>query len=89
MKYQLLYTSRAKKDLTCLDKKVAIRILDKLDFFIESDKPLGYAKKLTDNKQGTYRFRIGNYRAIFDVDKDGNIILLLILRIKHRKNVYL
>ena len=31
----------------------------------------------------------GDYRAIFDLDKDGNIVILLILRIKHRKEVYL
>ncbi|HJH28326.1 MAG TPA: hypothetical protein C5S51_01315 [Methanosarcinaceae archaeon] len=33
---------------------------------------------------GTYIFRIGEYRAIFDID-GGNIV---ILRLGHRKNIY-
>ncbi len=79
MKYKLFYTSKAKKDLSFLNKKTASSILNKIDFFIQSGNPFKYAKKLVDKKQATYRFRIGDYRAIFDVDKNGNIILLLIL----------
>jgi len=88
MKYKLFYTLKAKKDLAHLDKKIVNRILDKLDSFIESGDPLSRAKKLINNKQEVYRFRIGNYRAIFDIDNSGKIIILLILRIKHRKEVY-
>ena len=88
MKYKLFYTLKAKKDLTHLDKKIANRILNKLDSFIESDNPLSYAKKLVDNKQEAYRFRIGDYRVIFDIDNSGKIIILLILRVKHRKEIY-
>ncbi len=80
---------KAKKDLSNLGKKISVRILDKLDFFIYSGKPLKYAKKLTDHDTGTYRFRVGNYRAIFDIDKKGKITVLLVLRVKHRKEVYL
>ncbi|MBC8526038.1 MAG: type II toxin-antitoxin system RelE/ParE family toxin [Candidatus Cloacimonetes bacterium] len=35
-------------------------------------------------KLGSYRFRIGNYRVIFDIDEDK----LVILRVGHRKNIY-
>ena len=65
------------------------RIAHKLRFYLSGDNPLIHAKKLKDNRLGTYRFRIGNYRAIFDIDKKGNISILLILRIKHRKDAYL
>lgn len=89
MLYKLFYTLKAKKDLFDLDKKIFSRILDKIDFFIDSGEPLKYAKKLVNNQSGTYRFRIGNYRAIFDVDNKGSITILLILRVKHRKEAYL
>lgn len=88
MKHKLKITHKAKKDLESLDKKSQIRIVTKLRFFITQDKPLEYAKKLKDPKFGTYRFRIGDYRVIFDKDKNGNIIILIILRIKHRKDIY-
>ncbi|WP_456486560.1 type II toxin-antitoxin system RelE family toxin [Candidatus Alkanophaga liquidiphilum] len=35
-------------------------------------------------KIGTYRFRIGDYRIIFDIDDDN----MVILRIGHRKSIY-
>lgn len=88
MKYKLLLTKKAKDDFLMLEKCIQKRIANKLRFFISNKNPLEYAKKLKDYRLGTYRFRIGDYRAIFDVDKKGNINILMILRIKHRKEVY-
>jgi mRNA interferase RelE/StbE len=88
MKYNLRLTHKAKKDLVSLNNAEQKRIIQKLKFFIGSKNPLHYAKKLNNLRLGTYRFRIGDYRAIFDIDKNGNIFLLTILRIKHRKEVY-
>ncbi|HKK54280.1 MAG TPA: type II toxin-antitoxin system RelE/ParE family toxin [Patescibacteria group bacterium] len=89
MKYKLLLTKKGKDELSVLEKEEQKRIVEKLRFYLSSDNPLNYAKKLKDTRLGTYRFRIGDYRAIFDIDKQGNITILLILRIKHRKDVYL
>ncbi|MEK7102456.1 MAG: type II toxin-antitoxin system RelE/ParE family toxin [Patescibacteria group bacterium] len=35
-----------------------------------------------------YRFRIGDYRVVFTANKEGNLVILLILRIAHRREVY-
>ena len=43
-----------------------------------------HATKLTDPALETYRFRIGDYRVIFDIE-DKEIV---ILRVGHRKNIY-
>ena len=88
MKYKLKLTKKAKNDLAALQKNTQQRIANKLRYFIAQKNPLTYAKKLADNKHGAYRFRIGDYRAIFDVDNSGKIIILLILRVKHRKEIY-
>ncbi len=89
MKYKLFYTSKAKKDLSNFDLKTAGKILDKIDFYINTGEPIKYSKKLVGFKNGVYRFKIGDYRAIFDIDSKGKITILVILRIKHRKEVYL
>ncbi len=86
--YQVRYTKRALKDLEELPKVMAKHIVEKITFFRKQKNPLNFAKKLKSSKFGTYRFRIGSYRAIFDIDKQGNIQILLILTIKHRKEVY-
>ena len=89
MKYKIVFTKKAKGDFLLLKNKVQKQMANKLRFYITQPDPLRYSKKLRNSKHGTYRFRIGDYRAIFDLDKDGNIVILLILRIKHRKEVYL
>ncbi|MDP2631047.1 MAG: type II toxin-antitoxin system RelE/ParE family toxin [Candidatus Uhrbacteria bacterium] len=88
MKYAVHITERALYDLGRMDKNIARRIVDKLTFFESTGEPLCYAKKLNDSIYGTYRFRIGEYRAIFDIDAKGEICILMILRVKHRKDVY-
>lgn len=88
MRYQVLYTLKAKEDLVGIDKKAAVRILKKINFFVAGGNPLKYAKKLVNFGGETYRFRIGDYRVIFDLDNRGNISILLILKIGHRKEVY-
>lgn len=89
MKYKLQFTQKAKDDFLGLDNNIQKRIVKKLRFYISSKNPLEYAQKLKNNRLGTYRFRIGDYRAIFDIDHQGNISILIILTVKHRKEVYL
>lgn len=86
--YKLVYTQKAQDDLDSLDITISQRIVKKISFFSHQENPLIFAKKLTDFGLGEYRFRIGNYRAIFEVDSSGNLRILKILRIKHRKDVY-
>jgi len=88
MGYVVHITRSAQDDLAYLGKRTAARIIDKLDFFASADTPLHFAKKLKNFECGSYRFRIGDYRAIFDVDSRGAIHILMILQIQHRKDVY-
>ncbi len=80
--YNTLLTDRALADLRRLDKDTARFIKSKLVEY--SNSPFNYAKKLSKSKIGSYRFRVGNYRAIFDINKDD----IVILRINHRKDIY-
>lgn len=88
MRWSLYVTQSAQDDLARLDKSIASRIVDKLEFFASADNPLALSKKLKDSAFGSYRFRIGDYRAIFDIDTKGKVFILMILRIKHRREVY-
>lgn len=89
MKYKIQLTKKSKKDLLSLEKNIQKKIINKLRFYLVNNQPLRYAKKLKDARLGIYRFRIGDYRAIFDIDDQGCITILIILRIKHRKEAYL
>lgn len=86
--YKLFYTPSARLDLKALEIKISQRIITKINYYTNTANPLIFAKRLQNSTLGSYRFRIGNYRAIFDLDAKGNIKILVILRIKHRKNIY-
>ncbi|PIQ77670.1 hypothetical protein COV82_03250 [Candidatus Peregrinibacteria bacterium CG11_big_fil_rev_8_21_14_0_20_46_8] len=86
--HKLIYAKKALQDLKKLDKPIAKRIIKKLLFFSEQKDPLKFAKRLSDPRIGEYRFRIGEYRVLFDADSKGKIKILMILRIKNRKDIY-
>ncbi len=82
MIYNLLYTRRAEKDIKKLDSAIK-RQIGKAILKLLND-PLEHSEKLTDPKIGTYRFRIGEYRVVFDIEgKD-----IVVLRVGHRKEIY-
>ena len=82
MKYGLLYTRRAEKDILKLDPEIKERIGKSLLRF--SKDPLKFAEKLTDSSLGTYRFRVGDYRVVFDLEG----VEIVVLRVGHRKEIY-
>ena len=79
--YEIEIKPYAEKDLRSIDKKDAVRILERL-LSLENGLS-GDIKKLT-NFTPEYRLRIGNYRALFEID--GNSII--IYRVLHRKESY-
>ncbi|MCX5919219.1 MAG: type II toxin-antitoxin system RelE/ParE family toxin [Deltaproteobacteria bacterium] len=82
MSYDLVYTQRSIRDIEKLDPKIKKRLGKVLLRYKE--EPLRFAEKLSDSKLGTYRFRIGDYRIIFDIE-DNEIV---VLRVGHRKEIY-
>lgn len=85
MKYKVVFKPTALKDLKKLPKTLQRRIKEKLEFYLAQTEPLDYAVQLVGNKKsGEYRFRVGDYRIVFD--KQHNT--LIILYIEHRREVY-
>ena len=83
MRYRLVYTRRAERDIQGLDPDIKER-LGKALLRYEED-PLKHAEKLTQSVLGSYRFRIGDYRVVFDLE--GNEIV--VLRVGHRREIYM
>lgn len=83
-KYQLLYKGPAVKDIKKLSKQVQKRIKFKLEWFIEQSDPLRFADHLTKPADAQYRYRVGAYRILFDVDRNN----IIVLKVQHRSEVY-
>ena len=87
-KIVIFYAAHARKDLSKLEKHLAKKIVLKIRQFAESSDPLRMAQPPPGIGSGLYRYRIGDYRAIFEIDNGGNISILTVLHVQHRKDVY-
>lgn len=81
--YEIVLENPAEKFLKKLDREIQQRIINKLKE-LKNNPLLGVP--LVGNLSGMYKLRIGNYRVIYAVKNEKMIIL--VLRIGHRKNVY-
>lgn len=82
--YSYEFKPQAIRDLKKLTKDIQIRIINKLDYFVSAENPLVFADHLVNYELGSYRFRIGDYRVIFDVEDER----LIILTLGHRREIY-
>lgn len=80
--YEIEYSEKAERFLDKLDHKERERIINALERI--RIRPEHFIEKLV-GEEG-FKFRVGNYRAFLDLD-NGKLIIL-VLEIGHRKNVY-
>jgi mRNA interferase RelE/StbE len=82
--YRVEFTPAALKGLQKLPRSVQKTIIKKIEFFLSSGRQLAFAHGLLNSELGQYRFRISDYRVIFDLEEET----LVVLKIGHRKNIY-
>ena len=81
MIYEIEWKENAIKDLKKLEISISNRIYKKVDELIEN--PLSKdIKKLKG--MNAFRLRVGDYRIIFEIEKD----IICVLKVGHRKDVY-
>lgn len=86
--FKLRFLGRAAEDLAKIDRPHQRIIKEKLLILAKNPDALKNSiKKLKGDIEDLYRLRVGSYRVIFK--KDGRELLILIVRIGHRKEVYL
>lgn len=86
-KYTVRYEKNAQKTLKKMDKHQARLILSWISKNLEgTNYPRVYGKSLVGNKSGQWRYRIGDYRLLANIDDDT--ITILVLEIGHRRDVY-
>jgi len=87
MKYRVVFSETAKKQLKKLDKHVSALILGWIEKNLEGcENPRQHGKSLIGDKSGQWRYRIGDYRAICEIIDEE--IKILVLEVGHRKKVY-
>ena len=80
------YTETARKQLKKLDRTMQKRILDYMDEVALLENPRSRGKALVENMRGLWRYRVGDYRVICEIQESR--IIISVLKIGHRKNIY-
>lgn len=80
--YEIIYSNSASKFIKKLPKENREHILNVIER--ARIRPEAYFERLVGDKSS--KLRAGDYRIIADIRKDK--LCILIIKIKHRKNVY-
>ena len=86
MAWRIDFTRNADKAMRKLDKGVAARVFDELDEIAKLEDPRSRGKALTGNLAGVWRYRVGDYRILCDIN-DGRLVILVV-DVAHRREVY-
>lgn len=83
-KYAVLFKPSADKQLRRLPEDVQKRIVRAVEALADDPRPAG-SVKLAD-EDNLWRIRVGNYRVVYAIDEDK--LIVLVLRVAHRKDIY-
>lgn len=82
--YKIAYSSRAAKSLKKIPKHYQINIKDKVEK-LSRDPYIPGTIKLVDYPAAEFRYRVGNYRILFDINHSDEIIEILDIRKRDEK----
>ncbi|MGP1459234.1 MAG: type II toxin-antitoxin system RelE family toxin [Treponema sp.] len=87
MTYRVRTTARFDKDFKKLDRYVQ-RIIKAwiVKNLAYCENPRAHGKSLTENLKGLWRYRIGDYRLLCEIQDDNLVILAL--SVGHRRDIY-
>lgn len=80
--YEIIFSEKASKQFYKLEKSLQERIISSLERI--RIRPEAYVTKLVGDP--AYKLRVGDYRILLDISQ-GKLIILVI-KIGHRKNIY-
>ena len=87
MVWKIKYLKSIQKEVRKIDKKEQQKIKDYLEKKVASlEDPRELGKILRGGMKDFWRYRIGDYRAICQIQDEA--ITVLVVHIGHRKNIY-
>jgi len=82
--YSITFARSARKELEALSNPQLQRIFSRIESLADLPRPSG-CKKLRGS-DGLWRIRIGDYRVIYSVDDNFNVVD--IISVRHRSQAY-
>lgn len=87
MTYHVVFTEKATKEFSKLDKYTQKIILNWIEKNLEgTENPRLHGKALVANRSGQWRYRVGDYRIIVNIEDDR--LVILVINVGHRREIY-
>lgn len=87
MSYKVRTTAKFDKEFRKLDRYTMLMIKAWIEKnLVNCENPRVHGKGLTANRSGQWRYRIGDYRLICEIN--DNELVILALSVGHRRDVY-
>lgn len=87
MIFKVEYSKGAHKQLKKMDPYTRTMLLSWItNNLVDCEEPFIHGKELTGNLKGQWRYRVGSYRIITEIQEDK--LIILVLNIGHRKDIY-
>ncbi len=84
MTYRIEWRLAALKEVEALARDVRARIVSKVGSLAANPRSPGYTKLAGQDNE--YRVRVGDWRIIYSVE--DRVLLVLVLRVRHRREAY-
>ena len=87
MAFRVEYSKAALKQLKKMDRFDARLIISWIGKNLEGcEDPRAYGKGLTANRSGEWRYRVGNYRILCNIQDE--VLVIEVFAVGHRSSVY-
>jgi mRNA interferase RelE/StbE len=85
--WRIEFSRTAERQIVKLDRQSQAALLRYLRERVQpSENPRQFAKALQGDKRGLWRYRVGKYRLICDIQDEN--LTVLVLAVAHRKEAY-
>ena len=83
---RIIYSEEALKSLKKLDRPVQKLIISYMDKIALLEEPTARGKSLSASLRGFWRYRVGDYRILCEIQDEK--LIICVVDIDHRKNIY-
>jgi mRNA interferase RelE/StbE len=85
--WKIEWDSKALKEAKKLDKAARKKIVEYLENRVLANQdPYQFGKPLKGDKVGIWRYRVGDYRILCQIENEA--LIVLVIAVGHRKNIY-
>lgn len=85
--YTVKFSKKAKKQLKKMDKHLGALIIGWIEKNLtDCSDPRRHGKSLSGNHLGVWRYRVGDYRILANIQDED--VIILVINLGHRKEIY-